>query len=298
MPVINAYCRNLGWLFEDLKALFEESGAVVSEKPLKGADAWICLRTHELDESPDLSRTVIQVHDLFEHRFPAGVTDSIVVRSHPDQVAAGAQSPVIPLGARRMFRCRDSMPAEPAVGWFGRPVRWRGDEIRSPDPLIMALVAAKQQGRSIRLVLVGQNLRLAAEMARAAGIDTTLYERPPLTIRSYPMIYHLVDAVVITSRQEAGPMPLFESLACGVPVFSTAVGWSPTLLKGFNGRLYKLDEPEDLLSALRGIHDGRREFFLRREAIRASLGERWLDGPGGWIEQNMKLATELTEVAT
>ncbi|MEK9846029.1 glycosyltransferase [Thalassospira sp.] len=36
----------------------------------------------------------------------------------------------------------------------------------------------------------------------------------------------------MTSREEGGPMGLTESMACGVPVVSTAVGMAPDLLTG------------------------------------------------------------------
>lgn len=42
--------------------------------------------------------------------------------------------------------------------------------------------------------------------------------------------YHALDLYFMTSREEGGPMGLMESMSCGVPVVSTAVGMAPDLI--------------------------------------------------------------------
>src|SRR4030095_11948124 len=96
---INVYAQNKAWLFEDLKHHFRnlspagESEIIISDSPLPGADAWVCLRTNEGDASPDLGRTAIFVHALFVDvgmSVPAGSRKSVrhagaLILCHPDQ---------------------------------------------------------------------------------------------------------------------------------------------------------------------------------------------------------------------
>lgn len=70
--IVNVAAIDKGWFFEDLKTHFAKLPKpgvhiVTSERPLRHADAWIMIRTHEAASAPDLGRTVVQIHDMFEH---------------------------------------------------------------------------------------------------------------------------------------------------------------------------------------------------------------------------------------
>ena len=56
MFLINAYCADKGWLFNDLKYQFELSGCEISNNPKKSASAWICIRSSDLP--PVLDTTI------------------------------------------------------------------------------------------------------------------------------------------------------------------------------------------------------------------------------------------------
>ena len=60
------------WLFGDLKLGFPKHQlpglrVIATETPVPDADAWIYIRTSEAASSPDLERTVVCIHDLYQH---------------------------------------------------------------------------------------------------------------------------------------------------------------------------------------------------------------------------------------
>src|SRR5215471_2961272 len=131
------------WLFEDLRRGFQSThvkGVEVmpSEIPVQNADSWIFIRTAEAVNSPDFSRTVVCIHDLYDHDGmygPGGIRRQAlqaqgVVLCHPHQRQilqdAGidlSKSLVLerPLGALRQFTVRRSyVGGQFRIGWIGR----------------------------------------------------------------------------------------------------------------------------------------------------------------------------------
>lgn len=230
-PVINAYAAPRGWLFADLLRHLSRAGAVASDAPLPDADAWICVRTDEWRLSPDVRRTVVQVHDMWEHDWPADV--GALSRCHPDQCPpeyiaqlGSRAAPVRPLGALRAFTPREKLAERFTIGWVGRPLSLRGELFRHPAMLVEALgVVDPAIRRNWRVLLVGEGLEATREAVENLGISCLYVPRSTYGIEDYPRIYHEMDVLVVTSRVEAGPMPLFEALASGVPVITTKCGW-------------------------------------------------------------------------
>ncbi len=59
--------------------------------------------------------------------------------------------------------------------------------------------------------------------------------------------YNVLDLYIITSRAEGGPKALLEGMATGVPVISTKVGMSPSIINhGINGFLTNIDDVEKI----------------------------------------------------
>jgi len=55
-----------------------------------------------------------------------------------------------------------------------------------------------------------------------------------------PLYYSTLDCLILTSRNEGGPLVAFEAMSCGTPVISTRVGNMPELIQnGVNGFLVK-----------------------------------------------------------
>jgi hypothetical protein len=82
-------------------------------------------------------------------------------------------------------------------------------------------MAANQEAK-FGVVITGPGWDDAVGKIRSYGIE--VHYRPFLPDRLMPTLYNALDLYVITSRIEGGPVPLIESMACGVPVVTTPVG--------------------------------------------------------------------------
>lgn len=302
--MINAYCESLGWLFDDLREHFDSTTvAVGSDAPLNDADAWICIRSWEANKSPNIARTVVQIHAM-EPRLITGngrVTADDLSEAgafsyvHPEQpkilramgVDIAKQSLIMPIGAGELFLPRGSMPEIFSVGWIGRDTGPNKDL-----DLFVSAIRRLASWHRCRVVLLGANLERAAERLAPEVYRLEYHARPAVTWRTYPAIYRSLDAVVITSRSEAGPLPLFEALASGVPVVSTRCGWAPLLIQhGLNGFLIGDSlRHEAIAGYLMEIAEAR-EQWLSRSRLIAAYVDNW--GLNGWIESNLLLAGSL-----
>lgn len=60
--------------------------------------------------------------------------------------------------------------------------------------------------------------------------------------------YQILDLYLITSRVEGGPKALLEAMACGVPLISTKVGMSPSIImNGENGFIVSVGDVENIV---------------------------------------------------
>jgi glycosyltransferase involved in cell wall biosynthesis len=308
--LINVVGQNRGWLFEDLKAHFcsvKHTGlkVVASERPLREADSWIYFRPQEVAHSPDLRRTVVQIHDLFDEglyrpgkRRHAVARCAAIVFAHPKQRAILERSGISldrkrtlvrPLGFLSPFSLRSRLPAVFTIGWVGRPVVHRGIEIKGLQGFIDAIVALPVPRRSFKVVLLGERMDQQHRQLVQHGIQAEYCNRAQHTYSEYPRVYQGFDCLVITSREAAGPMCLFEALATGIPVVSTPVGWSPQLIS--NGRTgFLVENLEQIPSAVERIYRSRTEWFSRRQTIRHTTAEYTLES---WLHENLDLAASL-----
>jgi glycosyltransferase involved in cell wall biosynthesis len=305
---VNVYAENLGWLFEDLKQHFKSLDrahgfeVLVSDRPLATADSWVALRTKEASAAPDLRRTVVCIHDLFcedgMYR-PGGSRQAVraagaVVLSHPDQrrilLGEGISLrgvPVIerPLGALNIFTPRRRHSERFRVGWVGR-----NHARKRLDWFVRAMTQLGPAHAHTSVSLIGSGLGGAAASLHARGVDCDLYERDAHAIATYPRLYQSMDCLVITSSTEAGPLPLFEALASGVPVVSTPVGWAPYFSAAAPRHVRLAGNPDEIATCLEHLRGERRELFDERFEI-ARLVEGWsLDG---WLLAVLGLAGAL-----
>lgn len=313
-PTINVVAKNRGWLFEDLKDHFYAGahrlglGVACSDEPWPTADAWIYLRTHEAAFSPEPARTVVQIHDMFADDYgPHGPRRCVekcggVSFTHPEQVdiltaagitrfgirrmVGGTDPPAVaycgPIGCTEDFRPRPRKAPGPhfTIGWVGRPMSYRGVDIKRCEMAVEIIAATGAD-----CLLVGAGLEALKE---ALGRKASYLARPPLRHREYPELYRYMDALLITSLSEAGPLCLFEALASGVPAVSTRVGWASTMIEdGVNGYLY--DSMPEAVERLERIRRDVGTWRERRHDIAATQPHRLED----WIDANLRLALEL-----
>jgi glycosyltransferase involved in cell wall biosynthesis len=268
------------------------------------ADCWVSIRSSEADLSPDLSRTLVQIHCNQPHL----IGDPKVLSragafcfTHHAQPAILRQMGVDltdkkmmlrPIGALKAFTVRETLSPKFTVGWSGRDTGAKGLD------LFVEAVTEAAKTVDLRVTLLGAQLSHRVAQLRAKGIDTSYFRRDKWPIERYPEIYRLFDVLLITSETEAGPLPLFEALASGVPVVSCYVGWSPRLIiDEINGWVVfqspnlprtaqKLAEVLDFMAT----PGNRKRWFTYRHLIRASLMGWTLES---WIAENIALARSL-----
>jgi len=268
MPVLNVCLRKWGkipWLFDDIASMMGEEclwppgwEVRVTEDPLTRADRWLFIRTEEAASSPDFTRTTVQVHDLYnddygvcKKRFCVSACNQVQT-VHPYQreilEAVGVQPRRIrhtgPIGARESFtHCCTQRVSPFTIGWVGRPVTYRGVDVKRLGDVIEAVNKVE---RPCRFLTMGMGITPYLERL-GSHVTSDHYERaatrPGFSIVSYPDRYRQMDVLVTFSRSEAGPMCLFEALACGVPVISSKTGhfWLADFL---------VDSVDDLASSL------------------------------------------------
>jgi glycosyltransferase involved in cell wall biosynthesis len=306
---VNVVAANRGWLFEDLKSHFQNLqldgiAVISSNRAIDNADVWIYLRAHEANQSPDKSRTLVQIHDQFDQGLYRQGGNRHVIKfcravclTNPEQQSIIEASGINftdkklllrPVGALNDFRLRQKQPEKFTLGWIGRPVDYLGEDFKRSHWLASSLKDNSFK-KQISVVLIGDRLDKTNQSLLSLGIDSHYFPRTQFGYHKYTAYYQNIDCVLITSKLAAGPNCLFESLACGIPVVATRCGWVEKLVvDGVNGII--VDSPQAMSVAVESIYQNRDEWFSRREAIRASVCEFSLNS---WLEENIQLAVSL-----
>jgi len=86
-----------------------------------------------------------------------------------------------------------------------------------------------------------------------------------------PLLYSLLDAYMLTSRVEGGPLTVLESMACGTPVVATRVGLVPEVIQdGANGFSVEIGDVDGCVAALCCLHRDPERHKQIRLAARAT----------------------------
>ncbi|HKD80565.1 MAG TPA: glycosyltransferase [Candidatus Angelobacter sp.] len=294
------------WLFGDLRKGFQHSRVlgvetIATEAPIPDADAWIFIRTDEAAGSPDFSRTVVCIHDLYDHDGMYGpgqmrrkaMQASGIVLCHPQQRQILQNAGIDlsktmllerPLGALRQFTVKDRPCSNHfRIGWVGREHPRKRSQWFAEALGHLAVEDAVA-------VLIGKDLASLCRHLSSRGIPTEHCDRAQLSISDYPRLYQQLDCLVITSSTEAGPLPLFEALATGVPVVSTPVGWSPLLAAKAPEFVLLAESPREIADRLRTVRLRRAELYASRREIAAIVENYRLDD---WFEEVLRLSAAL-----
>jgi glycosyltransferase involved in cell wall biosynthesis len=304
MARINVFANNLGWLFEDLKQHFSRLDVpgmtiVVSDEPRRDFDAWVALRTGEAHLTPDLARTAVCIHDLFDKYQRDGSRRGVfdaggLIFCHPHQRTLLEGSGVLldrvailerPIGALASFAPADRRNDRFSIGWVGRNhprkrVGW----------FIEALTIFGQTQNDFDAILIGAGLHEAASALERQHIATRHYSREQYPIAEYPRLYRELNVIVITSTIEAGPLPLFEALASGLAVVSTSVGWAPWFSQRAPNHVRIAATPHQINNQLGEIKANRDHLFRDRFSIARLVGEWSLES---WLCDVIQLAATL-----
>jgi len=101
----------------------------------------------------------------------------------------------------------------------------------------------------------------AERVVERADTDVRLHTVTGVDHDEMPTVYNASDALLVTSRREAGPMAVKEAAACNVPVVSTDVGFVAEVIEGVSNSAVR-DTDAGLADALdrtvaAGRSDGR-----------------------------------------
>ncbi|MGE4505082.1 MAG: glycosyltransferase [Desulfovibrionaceae bacterium] len=126
-----------------------------------------------------------------------------------------------------------------------------------------------------------QGVRLAAFGATGAGLGGSVGAAvvdlgTACTEAEMAAMLSLADVFVLPTRADNLPNSVIESLACGTPVVSFAVGGLPEMVEqGITGWLARPEDPADLARGLAWAMDGKRDGAGRAAACRAAAEARY-----------------------
>jgi glycosyltransferase involved in cell wall biosynthesis len=306
---VNVYVKKVDilWLFDDLQNHFADAQlpgikVVISEYPVSDADRWIAIRTHEAVDAPDYKRTVACIHDLYQDDGiyqpggPRRVVNEVggLVLCHLQQRQILQQNNISldgikilerPIGPLKQFKPGNPPGEKFTIGWVGRNFSKKRLEW-----FVEAMLQLPVNRKQFRVILVGSGLENIMQQLQREGIECHYYPKEQNSIEQYPDLYRQMHCLVITSSIEAGPLTLFEALACGIPVVSTPVGWAPELAA-------KAPEHVLLADSVAAIGQQITTLWSRRKALfdqghkRACLVNGW--SMESWINEVLELAVSL-----
>jgi len=156
------------------------------------------------------------------------------------------------------------------AGVIGRLDRGKGQEF-----LLRAAAELKDEGRDLRVLIVGEETRNERQNYGALLRESTARLGISDIVGFYPFrgdiekVFHALDVFVLTSLSETYGLVTIEAMASGLPVIGTDAAGTPEILRdGETGLLVKPGDPAELAVALRRVMDNPAE--LRR------LGEQAL----------------------
>jgi glycosyltransferase involved in cell wall biosynthesis len=277
---LNIFCKNKGWLFEDLKNRFADKGVIASTEPMPDAKGWICVRSSEVRWIPRLDKVVVQVHDLADHdmalfRHVAGVSFT-----HPVQhllwrrAGFSGRYMIRPIGSRAGVRIAAAMPDMPTIGFFCG----ESPDLKKGANIFEQAVLLARERIKFDCLLIGRGLAQFSHLG--------LYEERPAGIEDYARI----DAFFCASVSPAVPLSVYEAQSAGKPVITTP-RWFPG---GDWPGVITCESVEGLASAIVDVLKNRKVHF--RNSAKSRRSPYTLES---WVDENIAFAHDcITRAAT
>lgn len=151
---------------------------------------------------------------------------------------------------------------------------WVGRFEATKDPLLaVRAIAAAGPQYSLTMLGGGSLLQKTKDLAAELGLSDRIDIRGPVEKRSVSDYLRAHSALLMTSHHEGFPRAVVESLACGLPVITTAGGEPNGLVvEGVNGTRIAERTPEDVAAAIRRVNDVKAErAIISVEGLRATI---------------------------
>lgn len=170
------------------------------------------------------------------------------------------------LGIKKNEFCIGSFVKD-GIGW---DEGLQGKMVKGPDILLEVLGKVSKNLNNMVILLTGPARGFVMKGLNKRGIRFV-----HVNVSSYTKMvdyYHALDAYLITSRSEGGPLALLESWACSVPVVSTKVGMAADLVKTRKTGML-IDDCEDVEALADAVCQLKEDVNLREKIVQAALKE-------------------------
>ena len=185
-------------------------------------------------------------------------------RIHVVQNAWAEQGPRLDReDARRMIGVRGNGFR---IGWVGRL-----SEEKAPDVLVDALPHLDDLTLAVSMVGDGRMREGLRGRLDALGLNTRVQRHG--AIPDVGRLFAAFDVFVLSSRTEGTPIVLFEAMAAGVPIVTTAVGGVPDVVSPAEAILVPREDPAALAEGIRSVYSDPAAAEERAQRARARLAE-------------------------
>lgn len=167
----------------------------------------------------------------------------------------GRRVPVVPNGVdtSRFHTPPGSGRSAPVIGFVGTFRPWHG-----PELLVDAAARLGEQGRKVRLLLIGDGPCLPEVLARAerAGVDTeSTGGVPPESIPALLARCDIGCAPYPAGSDYFSPLKVMEYLAAGLPTIAAGIGDLPALFTGAELTMVRPGDTVELAGAIEQLLD-------------------------------------------
>lgn len=161
------------------------------------------------------------------------------------------------------------------IGFVGRAYP---DGRKGEDRLLE--ISRRLNRAEYEFVLVGDRWEKVVEQLRAMGFQVEYHRK--LKTEEISAVVGSMDVLLVCARNEGGPQPVLEALACGVPVLSTDVGFVPDLKKLMSEQVTIYERTDEVLGYLPQAKAGRALAQSKVSSLRQALApftwEAWAAG--------------------
>jgi glycosyltransferase involved in cell wall biosynthesis len=257
---INAYSNENHPIFRNRSAIISTIHHVEDESdilPLSYSDAiqTVCVEWHEYLESRGASGA-----DLF--LVPNGIDTRLYAPANNRALA-------------KKWRSRHGIPEDALVVGFSAKRSSNTSDRKGVDVLERLVAQSASEKNGLWWVIRGPGWQELVEILQKQGAPVT-YLPFVLPGKALARSYQIMDAYVVTSRIEGGPVPLMEAMACGLPVISTPVGTALDVIKeGRNGFFVDFGDDREIIRKLLCLRENLEERRQVGASARKSIVEKY-----------------------